>query len=70
MDILQVLTRSSEELDELFMEDFGQRPEDLFIEFNRQPVAAASLAQVFHARMHSGERVAVKVGSHCMHYCC
>lgn len=45
----------------LFKEDFQQTPNDIFTEFNRQPVAAASLAQVYKAKTAEGEPVAVKV---------
>ncbi|MDR5638791.1 MULTISPECIES: AarF/ABC1/UbiB kinase family protein [unclassified Thermosynechococcus] len=34
---------------------------DIFAEFSPQPVAAASLGQVYRAKLHSGEEVAVKV---------
>jgi ubiquinone biosynthesis protein len=35
--------------------------EEFFSEFNRQPVAAGSIAQVYRAKLKSGETVAVKV---------
>jgi len=35
--------------------------DELFAEFGRDPLAAASLSQVYRARMRSGEQVAVKV---------
>ena len=39
----------------------GRQPADVFAEFNEQPVASASLAQVYFARLHDGTAVAVKV---------
>lgn len=45
----------------LFIEEFGKPPEELFSEFNYQPIAAASLAQVFKAKCTDGREVAVKV---------
>ena len=44
----------------LFEEDFGCPPSRLFRRFSYEPVAAASLAQVFKAETHEGESVAVK----------
>jgi len=40
---------------------FGQSLEELFSEFNKQPVASASVAQVHFAKLKTGEEVAVKV---------
>ncbi|MBH2696895.1 phosphotransferase [Serratia marcescens] len=41
--------------------DLGGEPERLFAEFDRTPLAAASMAQIYRARLHSGEQVVVKV---------
>nr|XP_032816131.1 uncharacterized aarF domain-containing protein kinase 5 isoform X3 [Petromyzon marinus] len=53
--------RGLEEVDALFQEDFGTTPLQLFSEFDYEPVAAASLAQVHKARLHDGTPVAIKV---------
>src|SRR4051812_46649101 len=42
-------------------EDTGKPLEDTYAEFDRQPVAAASVAQVHRARLRDGREVAVKV---------
>ena len=39
----------------------GAHPDELFIEFDRRPVASASIAQVHFARLKNGTEVAVKV---------
>ncbi len=42
------------------MEDFGQLPSQLFASLNPEPVAAASLAQVFKAVTKDNREVAIK----------
>lgn len=41
--------------------ELGRKISDVYAEFETQPIAAASLGQVYRARLHSGEEVAVKV---------
>jgi ubiquinone biosynthesis protein len=41
--------------------ELGKPPSELFLEFDSQPVASASIAQVHFARLHDGHEVAVKV---------
>src|SRR5215212_1559750 len=41
--------------------DLGQRLRDAFAEFGEEAVAAASIGQVYRARVHDGREVAVKV---------
>lgn len=41
--------------------ELGQKINEIYKEFELEPVAAASLGQVYRARLHTGEEVAVKV---------
>ncbi len=41
--------------------DLGLKINEVYAEFELEPVAAASLGQVYRARLHTGEEVAVKV---------
>ncbi|WP_328649669.1 AarF/UbiB family protein [Amycolatopsis sp. NBC_00348] len=41
--------------------ELGGSPDDVFAEFDPEPLAAASIAQVYKARLRSGEDVVVKV---------
>lgn len=50
-----------EQVEEIFFEEFGVKISKAFEEFDPQPVAAASLAQVHRARLHNNRQVAVKV---------
>ncbi len=42
-------------------EELGRPPQDLYAQLTPEPIAAASLGQVYKGRLHSGEWVAVKV---------
>lgn len=50
-----------EEIKEMIETQLGRSIEELFAEFSETSIATASIAQVHEARLHSGERVAVKV---------
>ncbi|XP_064364041.1 uncharacterized aarF domain-containing protein kinase 5 [Dromaius novaehollandiae] len=57
----RALQRGYREVDELFLEDFQTTAAGLFQDFDYEPVAAASLAQVHRATLQDGTPVAVKV---------
>jgi predicted unusual protein kinase regulating ubiquinone biosynthesis (AarF/ABC1/UbiB family) len=42
-------------------EELGAKPNEIYAELTEQPIAAASLGQVYKGRLHTGEWVAVKV---------
>ncbi|TSD95114.1 AarF/ABC1/UbiB kinase family protein [Skermania sp. ID1734] len=46
---------------ELVTDQLGAPPEDVFATFDEVPIASASIAQVHHATLKSGERVVVKI---------
>jgi len=50
-----------EEVERVVATETCRLPDDIFVEFSREPVAAASLAQVHRAKLKTGEQVAVKV---------
>jgi len=51
----------SDEAAAIIHEALGDAPENLFAQFERDPVASASIAQVHFAVLHDGREVAVKV---------
>ncbi len=57
----QVPPRPYEDIERRLREELGAAPEKLFAEFERHPVASASIGQVHVAKLFSGEKVAVKV---------
>lgn len=50
-----------EDIRQQLFEDLGAHPEELFASFNTTPIAAASIAQVYQARLDDGSEVIVKV---------
>src|SRR5438034_3310494 len=50
-----------DEVERVVTEDLGQSIERLFVEFDREPIAAASIGQVHRAVLPNGHTVAVKV---------
>lgn len=58
----QAPTTSWEDVRAIILEDFGKEVEDLFDEFETEPIASASLAQVHRAKLKgTDEKIAVKV---------
>jgi ubiquinone biosynthesis protein len=49
------------DISEQLSEDLGAPPEEIFAYFNAQPLAAASIAQVYRARLEDGSEVVIKV---------
>lgn len=49
------------QMEQVFLEEIGSRPESYFKKFNPRPIASASISQVYRATLWSGEEVAVKI---------
>jgi len=52
---------SYEDVESIFLAEMGHKPEELFAEFKREPVAAASIGQVHEGVLRDGDKVVVKV---------
>ncbi|MEC2057786.1 ABC transporter [Peribacillus psychrosaccharolyticus] len=57
----QVSPFSSQQVRQIIEEELGDDLENLYVEFDDKPLATASIGQVHIARLHTNERVAVKV---------
>ncbi len=57
----QVPPRDFEEIRQQIINAFGIPPEDIFLIFDQEPIAAASLGQVHEAELKNGQKVAVKI---------
>ncbi|HLV97845.1 MAG TPA: AarF/UbiB family protein [Ktedonobacterales bacterium] len=56
-----VTTARPQDIEALLSAELGDAPTKVFAAFDAQPLAAASIAQVYSARLHSGEQAIVKV---------
>lgn len=57
----QVAPARADTVRALLADELGGSPDDVFAEFDPEPLAAASVAQVYRAKLRSGEDVVVKV---------
>ncbi|MEO0724429.1 MAG: AarF/UbiB family protein [Bacteroidota bacterium] len=57
----QVPARPYEQVRQRIVAELGKEPEDLFADFSKEPLAAASIGQAHRARLEDGSEVVVKV---------
>ncbi|MGB3602442.1 MAG: AarF/UbiB family protein [Gordonia sp. (in: high G+C Gram-positive bacteria)] len=57
----QVAPANPDEIRRVFIDDFGSTPEEVFADFDMDPIASASIAQVHTATLKTGEEVVVKI---------
>lgn len=53
----------------LIEDELGRPWQEVYAELTPEPIAAASLGQVYKGRLKNGDVVAVKVGDSCRHLC-
>lgn len=49
------------EAERIFKEELNMEIDDMFMEFDKEPIAAASIGQVYKGKLHNGDNVVVKV---------
>ena len=57
----EVAPMSSEEVDQILFEAYGKKKEEVFAYFDEEAHGSASISQVHHAKLLTGEDVAVKI---------